>query len=79
MKGMTPDKAVFDKHIETLTAKLDGYDRILAKQRYLAGDVRISWPLNSVMFSLTLFSCCLGSDAGRSLPPPIRFDAVQGW
>lgn len=34
-----PDKAVFEKHISTLSAKLNGYEAILSKQKYLAGDV----------------------------------------
>jgi len=37
-RGLTPDTAVFDAHIATLNAKLDVYDKILSKQKYLAGD-----------------------------------------
>ncbi|RDB29481.1 hypothetical protein Hypma_014953 [Hypsizygus marmoreus] len=37
-RGLTPDPAVFKQHIETLSAKLDAYDVILSKQKYLAGD-----------------------------------------
>ncbi|KAF8226833.1 glutathione S-transferase [Tricholoma matsutake] len=36
--GQAGDKAVFDKHIESLAAKLDAYDIILGKQKYMAGD-----------------------------------------
>ncbi|KDR68560.1 hypothetical protein GALMADRAFT_256820 [Galerina marginata CBS 339.88] len=36
--GLIPDKAVFDKLIAGLGAKLDVYDKILSKQKYLAGD-----------------------------------------
>jgi len=39
-KGLTPDKAVFENLIEQLNIKLDAYDEILGKQKYLAGDVR---------------------------------------
>ncbi|KAJ7649358.1 glutathione S-transferase [Mycena polygramma] len=32
------DQAVIDEHVPLLDKKLDGYERILAKHRYLAGD-----------------------------------------
>ena len=31
---------MYDKHIATLSDKLDAYDVILGGQKYLAGDVR---------------------------------------
>ncbi|KAF8869142.1 glutathione S-transferase [Infundibulicybe gibba] len=37
-RGLTPDQAKFDEHIATLSMKLDIYDEILGKQKYLAGD-----------------------------------------
>lgn len=37
--GLTPDRAVFDKLISQLSSKLDSYDVILGKQKYLAGNV----------------------------------------
>ncbi|KAF8798277.1 glutathione S-transferase [Phlegmacium glaucopus] len=37
-QGLTPDQAVFDKHIADLSGKLDVYDKILSKQKYLLGD-----------------------------------------
>ena len=40
-QGLTPDKDVFDKHIADLSGKLDVYDKILSKQKYLLGDVRL--------------------------------------
>ena len=39
-QGLTPDKEVYDKHITDLSGKLDVYDKILSKQKYLLGDVR---------------------------------------
>ncbi|KAJ7906155.1 glutathione S-transferase [Mycena leptocephala] len=36
--GQVPDKAVFDSLIESLSAKLDAYEVILAKHKYLAGN-----------------------------------------
>ncbi|PPQ66676.1 hypothetical protein CVT24_008829 [Panaeolus cyanescens] len=38
MRGMTPDKAIFDKLIAALEMKLDVYEKILSKQKYLAGN-----------------------------------------
>ena len=42
---METDEALYDKAIADLSEKLDVYDKILAKQKYLAGDVsnRIHW------------------------------------
>ena len=37
--GMPSDRAVFDKHIASLDKNLDVYEKILSKQKYLAGDV----------------------------------------
>ena len=39
-RGETPNKEAFDKHIADLSSKLDVYDKILSKQKYLVGDVR---------------------------------------
>lgn len=39
--GLKPDAAVVDSAIAALDKKLEGYEAILAKQRYLAGDVRV--------------------------------------
>ena len=39
-QGLTPDQSVIDKHIADLSTKLDVYDNILSKQKYLVGDVR---------------------------------------
>ncbi|KAG8796552.1 hypothetical protein FRC12_019059 [Ceratobasidium sp. 428] len=38
-KGLKPNEAVAEKHHAALKSKLDGYERILSKQKYLAGDV----------------------------------------
>jgi len=37
-RGLTPDKEVYEKHIADLGLKLDVYDKILSKQKYIAGD-----------------------------------------
>ncbi|KAB5588264.1 Glutathione S-transferase [Ceratobasidium theobromae] len=38
MKGLDTNDVLVKKYTETLTAKMDGYERILAKQKYLAGN-----------------------------------------
>ncbi|KAG8923994.1 hypothetical protein FRC00_005628 [Tulasnella sp. 408] len=38
MKGIPTDEKRLEYLIDTLNAKLDGYERILSKQKYLAGD-----------------------------------------
>ena len=40
MRGLTTDEARVTEELEKLDGKLDGYERILSKQKYLAGDVR---------------------------------------
>ncbi|KAG8945085.1 hypothetical protein FRC04_001246 [Tulasnella sp. 424] len=37
-KGLPSDENKFQKHVETLNAKIDGYERMLTKHKYLAGD-----------------------------------------
>ena len=39
-QNLTPDKEVYEKHIADLSGKLDVYDQILSKQKYIVGDVR---------------------------------------
>lgn len=39
MFGATGEQEVFESLIKTLSEKLDVYDRILGKQKYVAGDV----------------------------------------
>ena len=41
MRGLQPDKEAFEKHIAALALKLDVYEKILSKQKYLAGDVGV--------------------------------------
>jgi len=37
-QGLTPDQSVVDKHVADLSSKLDVYDNILSKQKYLVGN-----------------------------------------
>jgi glutathionyl-hydroquinone reductase len=38
-QGLAPNQEGFEKHIAVLSGKLDVYDKILSKQKYLLGDV----------------------------------------
>ncbi|CAE7160975.1 unnamed protein product [Rhizoctonia solani] len=38
MRGLKTNEELVTKYLETLNAKMDGYERILSKQKYLAGD-----------------------------------------
>jgi len=40
--GLPSDDGVTAKLLESLDGKLNGYEAILSKQKYLAGDVSIS-------------------------------------
>ena len=40
LRGLKTDEARVTEEIEKLDEKLDGYERILSKQKYIAGDVR---------------------------------------
>ena len=42
-KGLAPNKEAYEKHISDLSGKLDVYDEILSKQKYLLGDVSFFW------------------------------------
>jgi glutathione S-transferase len=37
---LEPDEALVKEHLEKIDSKLDVYEQILSKQKYIAGDVR---------------------------------------
>jgi hypothetical protein len=55
--NLTPDKAVFDDLMKQLAGKLDGYEAILSKTKYLAGNVSV---LDCLLRSTTNESGCCG-------------------
>lgn len=61
--GLQSDMTVYDNHIASVDKSLDVYEKILSKQKYLAGDVR-----NEISFSYPWFDTLADSDASRSLP-----------
>ena len=38
-QGLAPNKEAFEKHKADLSGKLEVYDKVLSKQKYLLGDV----------------------------------------
>ena len=40
-QNLKPNEAIYDKAIADLNKQLEVYDKILAKQKYLAGDVSV--------------------------------------
>lgn len=46
---MVGDDAKVEKHLQTIKGKLEGYERLLSKQKYLGGDVSDSFPLVTYM------------------------------
>jgi glutathionyl-hydroquinone reductase len=50
--GLKPDQAVFDDLIKQLSARLDAYEVILSKQKYIAGNVRYLFRFLSLSMTL---------------------------
>lgn len=53
MQGLEPDQVRVAEYITTFNGKLDAYEAILGKQKFLAGDVR-SCHLCPISLALTL-------------------------
>jgi hypothetical protein len=71
MRGGTTDVAVYENLLKGLNAKLDVYDKILSKQKYLAGNVSVS----SVQFRYRPDERSLGAHASGSIPHSLRCHA----
>jgi hypothetical protein len=78
MFGQTADKALFDSLIESLSAKLDAYEVILAKHKYLAGNVCPCVPYLLGTFLNHIISSP-GSDPRGSVPSSLCYYAGAGW
>lgn len=69
MKGGKTDEKRVKELAETLQQKMEGYERILSKQKYLAGNVSL--------FRVSLASSILrpweGNHTGRFIPSPVRY------
>ena len=61
MRGLQPDKEAFEKHVAALALKLDVYEKILSKQKYVAGDVCVLRNYVNMNMHLRTFSFLLGS------------------
>ncbi|KAJ2923723.1 hypothetical protein H1R20_g13374, partial [Candolleomyces eurysporus] len=64
--GLTPDEATFNALIKKLEAKLDVYDQILSKQKYLGGDEFTAADLFHLPYGSLLPT--IGSNAIESRP-----------
>ncbi|KAJ3500080.1 hypothetical protein NMY22_g19382 [Coprinellus aureogranulatus] len=69
--GMSTDEAIYEANNETLNAKLDVYEKILSKQKYLAGDELTLADLFHLPYG-TLVSAA-GSDAITKRPNVARW------
>ena len=59
-RGLEPDQAVLEGHLRELRAKMDVYDKILSKQKYLGGDVRTPYIIpHATILSFTCRSSLL--------------------
>jgi len=38
-RGLEPDEALVNEHLQKISSKLDVYEQILSKQKYIAADV----------------------------------------
>ena len=58
MRGLQPDKEAFDKHVAALALKLDVYEKILSKQKYVAGNVCVLHDYVNMSVYLCTFLFC---------------------
>jgi glutathionyl-hydroquinone reductase len=42
-RGLAFNKEAYEKHIADLSGKLEVYEKLLSKQKYLLGDVSFFW------------------------------------
>jgi glutathione S-transferase len=68
--GLTPNKERFDELIGRLEPKLDVYDKILSKQKYLAGDELTLADLFHIPYAVLLSAA--GSNAVETRPNVAR-------
>ena len=75
MKGLGGSDELAKTELEALDNKLDAYNVILGRQKYLAGDVRTTnlFPKNADA------DLPVEADACRPVPHPLRLDAGKGW
>lgn len=73
MRGLQEDPARTAELLKTLEAKLKGYEAILSKQKYLAGDVCAQCPkFPRKQEMLIMHHQYTGSDPCGLVPPPLR-------
>ena len=68
--GLETNAEILERHTTMLDARLDGYEAILSKQKYLAGNVGISVIIGDQLKRLPVpYS---GGDGRGSLSPTVR-------
>lgn len=67
MRGLKADEARAQTLLESLGKTLDVYDKILASQKYIAGDVSFPRPIPLVSES-DEYECLIGGDYRGYLP-----------
>lgn len=71
MRGLQADEAVGNSLLESLAKTLDVYEKILASQKYTAGDVSFLHPAPLVSES-DEHECVVGGDYCGYLPSSLR-------
>jgi hypothetical protein len=66
---MPSNKELGESLLKKLEGKIDAYEVILSKQKYLAGNVRLRFP---ALFLVACLISATGDHACGLVPPPIR-------
>jgi len=72
-RGMTPNEEVAKMYIESLRGKLDAYEAILSKQKYLAGDEITLADLFHLPYGSALKICKVDFMEDESRPNLVRW------
>jgi hypothetical protein len=54
MQALDPDPVLVTKYETTLDTKMDGFEKLLGKQKYMAGDVSLVLPLDPCFHDILL-------------------------
>ena len=73
-RGLPADEVQVKKHVDTLSAKLDVYEQILSKQKYIAGEQLTLADLFHLPYGAKLYPAGHG-DLIESRPNVKRYDS----
>ncbi|KAI0764080.1 glutathione S-transferase [Irpex lacteus] len=74
LSGAQPDQQVVDAYVANLEEKLDGYEAILKKRRFLAGDIVTAADLSHLPFGTLI-----GNIGIKVLENPVKRPNVARW